>query len=99
MRVSVQSNLVACIAHGCHFLWKRLQRVAWNEPGCFDIVLIEEFQQSLGSHRSRPNTCVLFIASVLTMENVTLSLQAQCSQKKKSKPTPADVAGRVFATV
>lgn len=54
----MKSDLVSCVANGGHFLGKRLQRVSWDEPGRFDVVLVEELEYSLGSHGGCPDACL-----------------------------------------
>lgn len=55
--IPVESNLVSCVANLFHLLWEGLQRVTRNEPCCFDAVLVEELQQTPGSHGGCPNAC------------------------------------------
>lgn len=57
VRISVESNFVARIANSRHLLRERFQGVAWDKPCCLDAIFVEELQQSLSSHRGRPDTC------------------------------------------
>lgn len=51
MRVAMQTNLMALIDNHPAFLGERLQRVAGNKEGGFDVVLIEQLQQTTYSNR------------------------------------------------
>lgn len=55
VRVAVQTNFMARVSDSSHVLGEGLQRVARNEPGGFDFVLVEQFQQTPGSYCPCPN--------------------------------------------
>lgn len=50
MRVSVQSDFVACVDDLADLAWEGLRGVRWSEPGCFDVVFGEELEESVDTH-------------------------------------------------
>lgn len=46
MAVPVQPDLVACVPDGGAFIGEGLERVARDEPGGFDVVVLEHLQQA-----------------------------------------------------
>lgn len=50
--VTVQTDLMTSICDHTAFLWKRLERVARNEPGRLDVVSLEHLQKPTNTDRS-----------------------------------------------
>jgi len=44
--VAVEADLVACVSNCCHFFWEGVETVSWDEPGCLDVVFLEEFEKT-----------------------------------------------------
>lgn len=57
MAVAVQADLVACVSHLGAFLREGLQGVAGDEPCGFDVIFLEEFQETWGPHMTSPESC------------------------------------------
>lgn len=58
MTVAVKPNLMSCIANHSTLLWEGLQGMARDEPGRFDVVLVEQLQKSAGTNCPGPDPCV-----------------------------------------
>ena len=57
VRVAVKSDLVAGITdHGTLF-GEGLETVPWDEPGGFDAVFLEEFEEAGCADMAGPETC------------------------------------------
>ena len=56
MRVAVQSDLVALIAHHAAFFRKGLETVAGDEPGGLDLVFVKELEETTGADCTGPDT-------------------------------------------
>lgn len=52
--VAVQSYFVACVPDLGTFLWESLEGMARDEPGGFDVVFLEELEESGGSYVAGP---------------------------------------------
>lgn len=90
--VSVKSNFVSCVANSGHFLGESLQRVSWDEPGRFDVVLVKELEYSLGSHGGCPDACWW---TDMMLEHCIPSL----NKGETEVHTATNITGRVFTTV
>lgn len=42
----MQADFVACVADHGAFFGEGFEGVAWDEPGCFDVVFFEEFEET-----------------------------------------------------
>lgn len=59
----MKSDFVACVADLGAFLWESLEGMARDEPGGFDVVFLEELEESGGSYVAGPETW--FVVSIL----------------------------------
>jgi len=57
MTVSVQSNFMVFVSDCCTIFWERLERVSGDEPCCFDVVLVEQLEQSLHTDGASEYSC------------------------------------------
>jgi len=57
--VAVQANFVACVTDLGAFFREGFEGVAWDEPGGFDVVFFEEFEQAGRADVAGPEAWVL----------------------------------------
>jgi len=55
--VSVQSDLMVFVSNCCTILWECLERVSGDEPCGFDVVLVEQLEQSLHTDGASEYSC------------------------------------------
>lgn len=59
MRVAVQPNLVPSVTNHAAFFGKGLQRVTWDKPGCFDVVLGKHLEETSSTDGSGEVACIV----------------------------------------
>lgn len=65
--LAVETNLVPLFSYHPALVWKRLERVAWNEPRRLHAIFVEELEEPADTDRaceqsSRDVTCRVFAA-------------------------------------
>src|SRR5215469_12328793 len=86
MRIAMRTDLVAGLRDLTHLLGKRLDRMAGDEPGSFDLVALVQAQQPWGAH----------LASEKATRNIERRiLTAVGAEPARDRPRPAEVAALV----